>query len=103
MSIGIVTQGESNMTIRGLGLCDAEQKEGQETQPCVREHSIVQPDVHPWSTTRNGPVRENQSGSEAPKKRQMQGLEMENQPPFRPLIPLSLHSTTQSVHIQLSV
>lgn len=27
-------------------------------QPCVREHSIVQPNVHPWSTTKDRPGQE---------------------------------------------
>lgn len=41
-----------------LGFHDTERKEGPGTQPCVREHSIVWPNIHPWSTNREGLGRE---------------------------------------------
>lgn len=86
------------IALGGLGLHDAERKEGLETQPCVRERAQLSPAQCPSMVNHQRRTRARTRAAVRHPERQLEGPEMENQPPSPPLIPHSQHSRAQSAH-----
>lgn len=85
------------IALRNSRLRDTDRKEGLETQPCVREHSIVRPNIHPWSTNRGGLGARTRAAARHPQI-QLRAPEMDSQPSSPPFFPHSQHSRSQSMH-----